>query len=255
MDLPSLKWMFANNQRARRVKCDEQKPYCSWCTKIGKQCVYPVNPTDNVDHKQVTRQRLLLPQVAGARLLKLNLVPGSGMEKRSFEFYVVELGDMLTSSFDIAFWKGILIQRSCSEPALWHSLVSLSMFSELRNKDVNGVRAKTTDRSDNLALWHYNKAIQLSTQSVTANDPSASDILLVNSILFTLIELVQVDVARASVHLSSGFRLLERSKAEQQKVQPYQKDFLQELLVPMFSHMRKSKSKLPYVGNSYFNFC
>ena len=223
------------------MKCDEKKPSCSWCTRAGKTCHYATQKIDNApENAQNIARRSLLPYVSQPQTLKLNLVPGSGKEKRSFEFYVSELGDMLAGSFDAEFWKQIIVQRSCTVPALWHSLVSLSMFTELRDRGmVASLDTSDPTQSRSAAIQHYNKALRLSSSSIASKDSIEIEGVIINSIVFTLIELVLVDVSKASLHLSSGGKLLEIWRRENPVPQPHQKRMFEDFLIPIFDYMGK----------------
>lgn len=186
----------------------------------------------------MSTRRRILPNTFRPQTLRLNLVPGREKGKRTFELYVVEISDMLVGSFDGEFWTRILVQRSCAEPAVWHSLLALTMLAELRLKErtTRGVISEASELQ-HTAMTHYNRSVQLSSSMASALSHEKVESLIINSLIFALIELTLVDIEKASLHLTGGARLIEAWLAENSAPQPHQRYLFDAFLKPMFDYM------------------
>lgn len=220
------------------------KPICGWCAKAGKECEYELpKAASKASHgREIMLRRPLQPKATTISHLSLNLVPGSGKEKRSFEFYVSELGPMLSGSFDIEFWNQLLIQRSCAEPAIWHSVISLSMLHEhaTLNSDASSATEVRTS-----ALQHYNKAVG-SLNRHTTDAQLHFENLVIACTMFACIEVLLQDPEKAGIHMTSGMKMVQDWKLKSSSAPPYQKKFMEGLMEPIFDDM--STCSLPTLG-------
>lgn len=222
------------------MKCDEGRPSCFWCYKVGQPCVYPQSTNqEHTSNSMLVTRRSLLPIASKPQTLKLNLVPGTEKAKKIFELYVVKISDMLVGSFDGEFWTRVVIQRSFAEPAVWHSVAAMTMLAELRLKERTSrmITAETIELHDT-AMINYSKAIRFSSLTIASMTHERRESLLIASLIFCLIELILVDLDKAMLHLDAGARLLQDWKKDSLIAQPHQRHAIESFLKPEFEYMR-----------------
>lgn len=208
--------------------------------KAGKECHYPIQRCTTSRHTKAIVARPLLPQVAEVarpRSLQLNLTHGSSNDKRAFAFYLSDVSGMLSGSFDADFWSRIFVQRSVAVPALWHSLVAISMLTELLSKKrLLGHVAQDYATIHNMAIQHYNRAIRLSSFSAHSKGLADVESLVINSLVFSFIEFILVDVSRAAMHLNSGRQLLTEWRGLNVESPSPRESIVTEFLIPIFDY-------------------
>ncbi|PSS03747.1 hypothetical protein BD289DRAFT_358524, partial [Coniella lustricola] len=189
--------------KVRKVKCDENKPFCLRCTKTWRKCDGYLDP------------RLL----AGRRLKRDNNMHGYNLEpllefsapeeKRAFYFFQNVTAPCISGELDSVFWRVIVLQISQAEPAVRHAVLAVSSLHE-------GLAGGTIAHSENgtiahatqsFALQQYNKAIArlLDQMNSPLSSPLAS---LLTCILFVCIEYMQGKDRESLIHLEQGRQLL-----------------------------------------------
>ena len=173
--------------RIRKLKCDEKKPHCRRCTSTGRKCE--------------GYARELPPGVRLSRPAYLQSGPSDPRERRALQFFCEAAGPHLSGPLDSYFWTHLVMQFSYFEPAVRHSLVSISALHE-QIQDYSQSRPRLTDSFT--SLIHYNKAIQ----EVRALDNEPLVVLV--CVLFICIEFLQGNSKAALEHCRHGIMLLHR---------------------------------------------
>ncbi|KAL6406782.1 C6 zinc finger domain protein [Ilyonectria robusta] len=203
--------------KIRKVKCDERKPICERCTSGHRKCDGYAPPTIYTA-LAIYRPRQALPGIHAAS------------ERRALQFFRETAGPFLSGATDPQFWMRLVMQFSCYEPAVRHSVVAISALYEQFNAEAEGdVRL----RDNPLALRHYNAAIH---ELKTMDSPA---VVLLVCILFTCIECLQSNREAAITHCKSGIAIMENATS----VPSWAKEHLR----PIFRRL----SMLPFFfGNS-----
>ncbi|KAH7009830.1 hypothetical protein EDB80DRAFT_750356 [Ilyonectria destructans] len=207
--------------KIRKVKCDERKPICERCTSGNRKCD-GYAPSTIYTALAIYRPRQALPGIHAAS------------EGRALQFFRETAGPFLSGATDPKFWTRLVMQFSCYEPAVRHSVVAISALYEQFNAEAEGdVRL----RDNPLALRHYNAAIH----ELKAMDSPA--VVLLVCILFTCIECLQSNREAAIKHCKSGIAIMENATS----VPSWTKEHLR----PIFRRL----SMLPFFfGNSSDDF-
>ncbi|KXJ85613.1 hypothetical protein Micbo1qcDRAFT_141383 [Microdochium bolleyi] len=196
--------------KSRKVKCDEAKPACERCVKAGRQCDGYAPP------------RTGDPELVGwHRPRSLLALAEDPAEARALQYYCQAAGPVMSGAIDPDFWSRLVYQFSSFEPAVRHSVVSISSLYEMLRQNPQGPMAVLDDSS--LALGHYNAAIAQLRQS--DNQP----LIVLACLLFICIEVLQDNAAIAIQHCRHGILLL-NTIADRYP-------WIREFLVPIFRRM------------------
>ncbi|KAF4456756.1 putative transcriptional regulatory protein C15D4.02 [Fusarium austroafricanum] len=185
--------------RARKVKCDEDKPTCQKCLSVGRKC-----QGLGYSHAEPACSQLHLYRPH-------NLVLGNNIssESRAIEFFCQVAAPSMSGPIDPYFWTHVVLQFCEFEPAVRHSVMTISsLYENLQSKDSTSL-VKT--QRNMLALKHYNAAIR------ELRTPHEPDILLtlLACLMFVCIEVIQSNGAMAIQHCQHGINLLSTSNPPQ----------------------------------------
>ncbi|KAI1348542.1 hypothetical protein F5Y01DRAFT_212405 [Xylaria sp. FL0043] len=186
--------------KARKVKCDEEKPSCRRCTATGRKCdgYASLSTTSALSWH---RPRHLFPNVHDAS------------ERRSLQFFVEVAAPVLSGPLDPYFWTHVVLQFSQMEPAVRHSVVAVASLYEQVHRHRDTI---TPLPDDSLVLSHYNAAIRhLKTMK------NESLVLLV-CVLFVCIEFLRNNHNASTEHSQHGISILKRVE----ETFPWAKEYL-----------------------------
>jgi Fungal specific transcription factor domain/Fungal Zn(2)-Cys(6) binuclear cluster domain len=178
--------------RIRRVKCDEQKPYCFRCTSTGRKC-------DGYQFDSVPDQDRLVHNIS-------LLHPGTVRERRAFEFFRNYTGPEFFGYFTDEFWNRHVLQASFSHPALRHAVVAIGALHESYKR---ALQQGTTviDSPDNFALRQYIQALSSLSKSFSSGGQQ-TDIALMSCIVFSCFDSLTGNIDAVATHLRSGLKIL-----------------------------------------------
>ena len=171
----------------RKLKCDEKKPHCHRCTSTGRKC-------EGYAPELPLGLRLSRPAY-------LQSGPSDPRERRALQFFCEAAGPYLSGPLDSYFWTHLVMQFSYFEPAVRHSLVSISALHE---QIQHHSQSRPLLRDSLTALIHYNAAIR----EVRALDNEPLVVLV--CVLFICIEFLQGNRKAALEHCRHGIMLLRR---------------------------------------------
>ncbi|KAH7303913.1 hypothetical protein B0I35DRAFT_154883 [Stachybotrys elegans] len=180
--------------RARKVKCDEEKPECQRCTSTGRKC----------DGYQQSLQwkPLSLP----TRLPSRDFY--NPTNSRALQFFHVSVAPRICGEFSAYLWTNLILQLGDSQPSIRHSIIAMSLLYE------DFVQCGQ-NQATSLAIRHYNVAIR---QLMATKDIS---VILVTCLLFLCIEMIQGSELQALMHLYAAFRILYTSSSLPQWVHEF----------------------------------
>ncbi|KAI7235988.1 hypothetical protein KC330_g3970 [Hortaea werneckii] len=205
--------------KTRRVKCDEARPACNRCTNTGRKCdgydaEQQLLPTARAESAPVGRQMYGIESTKNG-------------DRRAFDFFLSCAGKSLAGKLDLGFWYGTVLQLAQTEPFIFDSIVAISTLYEhpqylqtfspergdvVRQPIGDGMKTpalqtghpRTVPTKLNehraYALESYNKAMQAFRERVEAGKASPALVLL-SSVLFVCIEIIQDDIFNASALL------------------------------------------------------
>ncbi|KAI1480185.1 hypothetical protein F4774DRAFT_379946 [Daldinia eschscholtzii] len=177
--------------KARKVKCDENKPHCNRCITTGRACSgYVTKPSSGLLWQ---RPRQLFQSI------------DKPSEGRALQFFCEKTAQFLSGATDPYFWTHLVMQFSNFEPSVRHSVIAISSLYERFEAGDEMSHSGVQLRDDSLALQHYNAAIR--ELKTTDNQP----LVLLVCILFICIEFLQSNKEEAMKHCKHGIALLERA--------------------------------------------
>ncbi|KAL3454964.1 C6 zinc finger domain protein [Aspergillus heterothallicus] len=197
--------------RIRHVKCDETPEACRNCTSRGWTC------------GGYEQNRLPRPQAPKGEDLTLTRAPGaSGFqwattvdEKRCVSFFLHRLIPNLTSFHDSSLWQQLILQMTCSEPAVYHAVVALGAAAQGLEREGICLPGTTPQNTwHQFALEESIRSFNLLMKRPALYDPQFQQALLVCCLLFVLLELAATNYSSATAHLRSGLAIIRETSIE-----------------------------------------
>ncbi|KAK0101731.1 hypothetical protein ONS95_006886 [Cadophora gregata] len=204
--------------KARRVKCDEAKPWCKRCIKFGVDCDgYPA-PKGHPRTAKHLRPRV---QAAGS------IVPSAGrtviysmepvrlfedeQEGRCFRIYCDEMAYQLKGPFKTSLWSQLIPQVSHAEPFIRHAIIALGAMRKITHGPDNageGFQLSPANAPDFFyALRQYEKALQGMRQTIADGRKDIQKALIACILVFCF-ETLTNKMNNAVVNAESGLLLL-----------------------------------------------
>ncbi|KAF4448677.1 Transcriptional regulatory protein moc3 [Fusarium austroafricanum] len=114
--------------RIRRVRCDENKPFCTRCTSTGRTCGGYSSPSSPFLSASPPALHSNLSNPAAD--LKLILPRHSPEEVRSYQYFLQVTAPSLAGTFYADFWLTEMPRVCLSDAAIWYAVVSLGSAHE-----------------------------------------------------------------------------------------------------------------------------
>ncbi|CAK4032808.1 Transcriptional regulatory moc3 [Lecanosticta acicola] len=188
--------------KIRRVKCDEDKPFCKRCTTTGRKCDGYVSPGESTTLKS--------PEPLTVALA--NDVTCDALERRIFDFFRARTAPCVSGYFQDAVWDRIVLQLSHSEPAVRYAVNALGALHEERQlrhtADHNGTDAQLVKTG--FPLSQYAKALN-EMQSLLKSGGVSLDVVLICSLLCIHFEALRECFVPALMHAENAIQLLQSS--------------------------------------------
>ncbi|KAI1860288.1 uncharacterized protein JN550_011666 [Neoarthrinium moseri] len=191
--------------KIRRVRCDEEKPFCKRCTTTGRACdgygtslagplPTTTGPAGNILKSNATAD---LPLVGTGKPLP---------ESRSFAYFLDVTAPSLAGALDTRFWIKEIPMMCQQDHSIWHAIVGLGCAHELY---ISGI---PPSKPNIFTLQQCNLAIRSLTASYSRH--SWWKALTVSTIL-TCICVLEGDYDQAQMHFGAGYNLLREVDVEQ----------------------------------------
>lgn len=217
--------------RIRKVKCDEEKPFCKRCTSTGRTCDgYDPNfrPSSHSPSASplVSGQTYLQPMRELTRSISpVPLAPAlrlsTSQERDSFEFFTTYAISSLRGFLDSPFWQREVLQAAHQHESIQRCIVALGAMHR-RFFEGSNSHIKESDMSDQhlqFALRQSNQAIQglLKAPSPGGTMPTVDKVTLMTcSVLFSSMACLQGHQKEGLAHLRSGIRMLNEVDQEEE---------------------------------------
>ncbi|KAH8892632.1 hypothetical protein GQ53DRAFT_840948 [Thozetella sp. PMI_491] len=182
--------------QVRRIKCDEEKPFCRRCTSTGRKC-------DGYSPPPGSKHQDSLVAMAPAPAHMLSFLPDdSELQRRCLAMHVGKAGDQLTCH-QTSYWREILLPLAYEHPTIRYALVSLSLFFQDWQQDI-GLR----HRVNSVALEQYNLAIKYQLRSLNSGKGVNSTVALACAPIFVTIEMIRGNFASATTIVYNSVQML-----------------------------------------------
>lgn len=151
-------------------------------------------------------------------------------ERRAFEYYFHYGALSIAGSLDVGFWKGIVLQLSRSEPAIWDAVIAISALYENPSCSSSAsLLIGSTSTNDEALVW-YSRSIG-SARKLIEQSKANEEIAIVTCVLYICIETMQGHVDEALQLYEQGLRLIHELKTS---FGNYRMPFLDDTVIPLF---------------------
>ncbi|KAF5575512.1 C6 zinc finger domain-containing protein [Fusarium pseudocircinatum] len=190
--------------KARKVKCDEQRPSCRRCISTGLKCsgygVWGGGHAAATPCLEIYRPSNLGP------VRRLN-----AQDRRILEWF---RGAKFEGIFPFPFWETLIPQTIYSEPVILNCVLALGSAHHRACIDMQPMNSqRTVDKLESTTLLYYNMAINSLNsywRGVSQVDGSRTHtrVTLIACLAFIIIEYLQKHSAQGLRHLQHGLRIL-----------------------------------------------
>lgn len=207
--------------RIRRVKCDEEKPFCARCLKFGADCEgYEVGSRLNASTKLSPRK--IIPQkrhqqeslLSSLGRLPFIVVFQDNREYSYFLYFQQEAALGISSHFDQSLFTHVIIQSSWNEPSLRQLAASLGALHKAENPKTLNMPKQETDPHRQYAFQQYGQALKSVQARISANKyRDTTRVALIASLLIYCFENLYGDLDSALRHLEGALQLMQKQLA------------------------------------------
>ncbi|ETI26628.1 hypothetical protein G647_10389 [Cladophialophora carrionii CBS 160.54] len=202
--------------KARRVKCDEQKPECQRCLRASRKCEgYPGGG------RGLSAQPLPLEPASIAAYSIPFKVPGSQADRQLLHYFCCQAAWNLSSCTDPTLWTELILQRANHQPVIRNALVALSsLHKDYLCGELAGTEYETPTPSTSLAPVANVKTMAVISRchrqlrNYLARPDASPDVALVCSLIFYTFESLLGESQRAIWHLDQGLILLRKCQLD-----------------------------------------
>ncbi|KAI5205409.1 hypothetical protein E4T39_03128 [Aureobasidium subglaciale] len=264
--------------KIRKVKCDEEKPFCKRCTDTGRKCDgYAVQPDKKLVETTTNKSgsppcpaapRRLSPPVAIVSRAVRRLAPATLMNDAAFlspalssecepwvEFFSTRTGPALSNIISHSFWSFTLPQLSVSEPVIRHALIAVGSAHARFEAEASNNQLAQSAVTHKFTLRHYNEAIRL-LQKHLSSDPKATDLTLLCCLMFISLECIYGNRTLVIDHLQNGLNLLRSSQLLDQETEASSnaiaKSIKQEIR-PLLHRLDSQTTLMGFPGSNMYN--
>ncbi|KAF1956139.1 hypothetical protein CC80DRAFT_535513 [Byssothecium circinans] len=183
--------------KARRVKCDEQRPSCEKCINTGRKCEGYKNNREWI--VVVAPQRPVTDGFEDDR------------SRRHFDYFRTQAVYELSWFFDDDHWPKLVLQESHSSAAVRHAVIALACSHE---DFKNNARTAAQAPQYAYAAQHYSKAIKNLIKETSDAAQESRLRALMCGLLFISLETVRGNNAAALHHLDGCLKIVKEAQAQ-----------------------------------------
>ncbi len=226
--------------KERKIKCTEEKPTCSRCTRSGQQCGGYKVPQTWLFHSRKERDIAAKDfNIKRSPSWSCILLPDE-TDRRSFDFYVDQTAPILSAYFGYSFWSRTLPQASFHEPVIKDMVLATSSLIES-----NELRLSLLE--DNLVYQaNYKRAIR----RMTSEKAPSTEYILMACLLLACCDFCLGEFQTGMQHIMSGVSILDewyRSRYLNSDVAAPEANLILTELAPLFASI---VLKIPTYGLS-----
>lgn len=204
--------------RFRRVKCDEGKPFCNRCIKIGIVCDgyasttrAPPTKAGNLilRPKKVAIPRADVVAIALNRGVRSAVAFEGELDGQCFAIYLKKTAREVSGSFPTSLWERLIPQISEVEPFVRHAVIAIgALGKESRHGNRTRRLGSFSQGPDfEFALKHYDKFLRAMREAIATGQHDLRKALIACLLVFCF-EGMLGNQAAAAIHAQRGLMLL-----------------------------------------------
>ncbi|PYH47069.1 Zn(II)2Cys6 transcription factor, partial [Aspergillus saccharolyticus JOP 1030-1] len=201
--------------KIRHIKCGEEKPACSQCTRSGRTCDGYTDASQRQLHQAIVQSVPRHDDWSPGPDRKIVLVPGTREERQYVQFFCTQTASAMSGFFPSEFWNRFLPQLSHRNSAVRHAVAAVGALHQRQLQGRLEPANNTATLDDGFALQQYNKAIQRFLQQMGDPKGMEVDLMLIQCLLFICLEMLQGNNRQAMNHVGGGLRILSGHTAAQ----------------------------------------
>jgi len=206
--------ILANPFRKRHVKCDEEKPNCNKCLKLGLYCEgYRIKSNNE------SRVRAIIPKAPSQFIYS----PSTHMftndqEKYCYRIFCDKTSSQLSGCFDSSLWSRMILQACETDPAIRHAVVAIGALDFtlgishgrplLSSSGILESNHEEAEKHHRFALRQYGAAIREMRLLISKEKPDIRRTLL-GCLVIACFEALHGNFPSAIAQVQSGLALLE----------------------------------------------
>ncbi|KAH8660882.1 hypothetical protein BGZ60DRAFT_530882 [Tricladium varicosporioides] len=173
--------------KIRRKKCDEIKPACTQCVSTQRKCDF---------------EALFAPK-------RLSYFPESRprCDAIHFDYFLEVCTPEFSLYFDLPIWQDIIVQVAISEPCIQHAALAIGALSRSHYQPNENSCQFSASKLSEFGLREYNAAIRELDRFLRYGNRN-SEIVVLASIVFIAIEVLQGFESKALMHLRNAIAIL-----------------------------------------------
>ncbi|KAI5460741.1 hypothetical protein BGZ63DRAFT_357626 [Mariannaea sp. PMI_226] len=202
--------------RIRKVKCDENKPFCQKCVKTGRTCDGYESPFKFYTNQPIINETHAVgiePNIPGSRPIGPTLpeITPQDIELLNRYFSTKTMLDVKLGCDEEA---KQLLQASLTDPPLRHAVLSLkALRQDLETSGDGSVSLAQQARSYSYGLQQYNIALGGLASNLASFDSNGLKSALLCCQIFISIEQVLGNYAAMAQHIIRGLRIMHECRA------------------------------------------
>lgn len=193
-----------NIDRARHVRCDEERPACGQCVSTGRKCD---GYTPGITQKQLHENVLAAYQhrVPPNPDNRIAVYQGTPKEREYVHTFCTLTSPVFSGFFVSELWDHLLPQLSHTEPAVRHAITAVAAA---HRQYIAGSQGS----EEEFILQQYNRAIRVLVDghpsTAQRTQTSQPNLTLVNCCLFACLEMLHSNHQQALDHVDAGLQLM-----------------------------------------------
>lgn len=193
--------------RARRVKCDEQRPACQKCVTTGRKC----------EGYQSVREWVVI--VGPPRTDTITDIEDA-RSSRLFDYFRTQAVHELSWFFDGVEWAEVVLREAQGSLAVRHAVIALACEHEERKERRRGGERGTPPQHQQheYAAQHYSKAIRNLIKETSDGARDSRPRALVCGLLFISFEALRGNDTAAANHLEACLKIVREARGEKDMV-------------------------------------
>ncbi|RDW62581.1 hypothetical protein BP5796_10883 [Coleophoma crateriformis] len=216
--------------KARRVKCDEGKPFCQRCIRYGTACEGYAKKEPKP--AKVATTRILLPKALFLQQLAKLSSPtpniriksyarfSDPLAAQSFRMYLDETARQIHGAFKSSLWDRLIPQISEHVPFVRHAIIAIGSLQKSRSQQQKSPFSGDDYVQYQYALKQYDRSLRSMREAIAAGYHDLRKALIACLLVYCF-EGILGNQASAIAHAESGLMLLYHWKHSKTMAKPW----------------------------------
>ncbi|KAI9154708.1 Aldo-keto reductase dtxS3 [Paramyrothecium foliicola] len=194
---------------ARRVKCDERRPFCWRCASAGLACNgYGIWGGGGEPAQHLAQCLAMCRRTNDPGVVRL-----TDPERRGLEWFFRRMLGKLQGVFPFPFWETLVPQACNREPVIRMCVLALSSSHKWAAiMQSPGAQDTEIDSAKATTLYYYNTAISMLKRSHPVVGHISTRVTLIACLIFVTLEYIMKRNKLGLFHLHHGLKILEAEK-------------------------------------------